>query len=137
MVLEIPSRTDNVALARVTVAAFAARLDFTLAEVEEIKVAVSEAVTNAVVHGYRDRPGIVRVEARVEDGRLVVAVSDQGRGIEDVARALEPPPSAEPDCTGMGFAFMHSFTDRLEIDSAPGRGTSVRMFKAPARTPDA
>ncbi|MEW6521951.1 MAG: anti-sigma F factor [Bacillota bacterium] len=131
MILELPSREDNVALARVVVGAFAARLDFTLAEIEEIKVAVSEAVTNAVVHGYRESPGVVRIQAHVDDGRLVVSVSDRGVGIEDIAQAREPAFSTVPERMGMGFAFMESFSDELSVESMPGQGTTVRMTKRP------
>lgn len=135
LILELPSLDVNVALARLVVAAFAARLEFTLTEIEEIKVAVSEAVTNAVVHAYGDRPGVVRLEARVEDGGLLVTVYDQGVGIADIARARQPAFSTVAERMGMGFSFMDAFCDQLRVDSSPGRGTTIHMIKRPRRLP--
>jgi len=135
LILELPSLDVNVALARLVVAAFAARLEFTLTEIEEIKVAVSEAVTNAVVHAYGDRSGVVRLEARVEDGGLLVAVHDQGVGIADIARARQPAFSTVAERMGMGFSFMEAFCDQLRVDSSPGRGTTIHMVKRPRRLP--
>lgn len=133
MRLEFPSQPENVGLARVTVAAFAAQLDYTLADLEEIKVAVSEAVTNAIVHGYGGPGGKVTVRAYLHDDALEVLVEDQGRGIDDVPRALEAGYSTDPERPGLGFVFMRSFMDRLEVDSEPGRGTRVAMYKLLSR----
>lgn len=134
MKLEFPSRPENVGLARVTVAAFATQLDYTLADLEEIKVAVSEAVTNAIVHGYGGGPeGMVTIRAYLHDDALEVLVEDRGRGIDDVSRALEPGYSTDPERPGLGFVFMQSFMDRLEVDSAPGRGTRIGMYKLLSR----
>jgi stage II sporulation protein AB (anti-sigma F factor) len=133
MELTVPARPENVGLCRVAVAAFAGLLPFTLAELEEIRVAVSEAVGNAVLHAY-DRPGgRVRVRAASRDGALTVEVSDWGRGIPDVERAMQPEytTSADPEHLGLGFTFMAQFMDTLEVDSSPGRGTTVRMTKRP------
>jgi stage II sporulation protein AB (anti-sigma F factor) len=135
LVLELPSLDVNVALARLVVAAFAARLEFTLTEIEEIKVAVSEAVTNAVVHAYGHHPGLVRIQAWVEDGALLVTVCDQGVGIDDVFRAREPAFSTVAERMGMGFSFMEAFCDELRVDSSPGRGTTIHMLKRPRRLP--
>ncbi len=129
LLLEFPSLPENVGLARVAVAAFAGQLDFTLAELEEIKVAVSEAVTNCVVHAYDGQPGRVRIVARREGRTLEVVVEDYGRGIDDVERARQPAWSSDPERMGLGFSFMESFMDGIEIDSGPGRGTRVRMWK--------
>ncbi len=129
MELRFPARPENVGLARVAVAAFASQLPFTLPELEEIKVAVSEAVSNAVVHAYDGGEGAVRVRACRRDGVLEIVVSDRGRGIEDVRRAREPSFTTAPGRMGLGFAFMEAFMDRVEVASAPGRGTRVRMWK--------
>lgn len=117
------------ALARVAVAAFASQMPFTLPEIEEIKVAVSETVSNAVVHAYQDGPGPVRVAASRRGDLLEVVVADSGRGIADVDQARQPAFSTAPDRMVLGFAFMEAFRDGLEVTSAPGRGTRVRMWK--------
>ncbi len=137
MRLELASRAENVGVARVAVAAFAGPLGFTLAELEEIKVAVSEAVSNAVLHGYPEGEGTVRIEAEAAEGALELVVEDQGRGIEDVAQARRPAFSTDPARMGLGFVFMESFSDSLEVSSSPGRGTRVRMRKRPAGAPQA
>ncbi|OAT86460.1 anti-sigma F factor [Desulfotomaculum copahuensis] len=130
--MEFSSRPENVAFARVAVAAFAAQLDFTLNDLEEIKVAVSEAVANAIIHGYGNSPdGIVRVGAVITDRMLEVRVEDDGRGIADVKRALQPSFSTDPDRMGLGFVFMQSFMDRVQVESAAGKGTRVIMSKVP------
>ena len=129
--LRIPSLPENVGIARVAVAALAGQLPFTLSELEEIKVAVSEAVTNAMVHGYGGPDGLVTVRAEHDGIRLLVEVVDAGRGIADVEQARQPAFSTDPERMGMGFAFMEAFMDRVEVESAPGRGTVVRMYKRP------
>lgn len=131
MALEFLSLPQNIGLARVAVATFAAQVDMTLNELEEIKVAVSEAVSNAIIHGYGGEPrGIVRVAAERTAAGLVITVEDQGCGIPDVAQALQPAFSTDPERMGLGFAFMQSFMDELEVTSEVNRGTRVRMFKA-------
>lgn len=131
VVLDLASIPENVAVARLLVAMLAAQADFSVAEVDEIKLAVSEAVTNAVVHGYGAEPGhVVRLEATLEGKVLEVVVSDQGRGIEDLTLAMQPAVSSDPDRMGLGFCFMESHMDSLHVDSTPGRGTRVRMTKA-------
>lgn len=129
--LQLPSVPENVGIARVAVAALAGQLPFTLSELEEIKVAVSEAVTNAVVHGYGHPHGVVTIRAEHDGVRLLVEIADTGRGIADVEQARQPAFSTDPERMGMGFAFMEAFMDRVEVESAPGRGTVVRMFKRP------
>ncbi|MBX6349911.1 MAG: anti-sigma F factor [Clostridia bacterium] len=134
MRLVLPAYADNVGVARVAVAAFASQLDFTVAEIEELKVAVSEAVTNAVIHAYRGRePGEVVVLAECDEQGLRVTVADTGVGIEDVERAREAAytTSDDPDHLGLGFTFMETFSDRVEVTSAPGRGTRVVLYKTP------
>lgn len=128
--LEFPSLAENIGLARVAVAAFAGQLDFTLAELEEIKVAVSEAVTNCVVHAYNGKPGLVCLIGRRFGSTIEVVVEDWGRGIADVEQARQPAFSTEPERMGLGFVFMESFMDRVEVASRPGEGTRVHMWKA-------
>lgn len=131
MKLEFDSRSCNEGFARVTVAAFMTQLNPTLEEVADVKTAVSEAVTNAIIHGYEGRVEKITIVCSLEGSELCVEVRDYGRGIVDVARAMEPlyTTKAECDRAGMGFSFMEAFMDRLEVDSAPGRGTCVRMCK--------
>ncbi|MDN5344896.1 MAG: hypothetical protein PWQ18_1008 [Clostridia bacterium] len=131
MALEFLSLPENVGLARVAVATFAAQVDMTLNELEEIKVAVSEAVSNAIIHGYRgEANGTVRVAAERTITGLTITVEDQGCGIADVALAMQPAYSTDPERMGLGFAFMQSFMDDLEVTSEVDRGTRVKMFKA-------
>jgi len=130
MALEFLSLSENVGLARVAVATFAAQVDITLNEMEEIKVAVSEAVSNAIIHGYSGEPrGTVRVAVERTDSGLVITVKDWGCGIADVALAMQPAYSTDPERMGLGFAFMQSFMDELEVTSELNQGTQVRMFK--------
>lgn len=134
IIIQLPSRPENLALARVIVTAFAARLDFTVAESEEISVAVSEAVSNCIIHGYGNGPGQILMELAVtEDGSLEVVIADRGKGIEDVDQARQPAFTTSEDRMGFGFVFMESFMDQLEVTSAPGRGTTVVMRKRPER----
>jgi stage II sporulation protein AB (anti-sigma F factor) len=128
MLLEVPNLTQNVSLCRVAVAAFAAQLEFTVAEIEELKVAVSEAVTNAVLHAY-DGPGQVRVTAWCSGRCVFVEVQDWGRGIEDVPRAREASFTTMPGRMGLGFVFIESLTDEMEVVSEVERGTTVRFKK--------
>ncbi len=131
MKLEFLSRSANEALARSAVSQMAAQLDPTLEELGDIKTSVSEAVTNAVVHAYPDRLGVVHLKARIlEGGILEVTVRDRGIGIEDVeeARAALFTTGGE-ERSGMGFTIMESFMDKLKVRSAPGRGTTVVMRK--------
>ncbi|HWI61642.1 MAG TPA: anti-sigma F factor [Symbiobacteriaceae bacterium] len=130
VVAELASVPQNVGVARLLVAMVAAQADFTVAEVDEVKLAISEAVTNAVIHGYGSEPNhTVRLEVTLHENQLDVVVSDEGRGIEDVSLAMQPAVSSDPDRMGLGFCFMESHMDSLEVESAPGRGTRVRMTK--------
>lgn len=133
MKLEFLNRSQNESFARVAVAAFAAPLDPTVEELTEIKTAVSEAVSNAIIHAYReDEDGMVTVECTIdEEGRVIIIVSDSGIGIEDVDLAREPLYTSRPgeERSGMGFTVMESFMDRLEVLSTPGEGTRVTMIK--------
>lgn len=136
MRLEFDSRSCNEAFARVTVAAFMTQLNPTLEEVADVKTAVSEAVTNAIIHGYEGRVEKITISCQIEGEYLLVEVIDKGKGIADVKRAMEPlfTTKAECDRAGMGFAFMEAFMDTLDVQSAPDCGTTVRMSKRIART---
>ena len=129
--LEFPSRSSNEGFARAAVACFAAQMDPTLNELEDIKTAVSEAVTNAIVHAYPDAIGKVAVRARICPGNVLeLTVKDHGRGIADVEKAREPLyTTGGEERSGMGFTIMESFMDKLTVRSVPGRGTTVLMRK--------
>ncbi|HBG55612.1 MAG TPA: anti-sigma F factor [Ruminococcaceae bacterium] len=126
------SCSANEAFGRAAVAAFVAQLDPTVDELCDIKTAVSEAVTNCIVHAYRDTIGTVYINCKLYgDGRVVVKVRDRGCGIADVKQAMQPAfTTAEGERAGLGFAVMQSFMDRLHVTSKPGKGTSVIMQKA-------
>ena len=112
-------------------AAFATRLDPTLEEINDIKTAVSEAVTNSVIHGYNKKGGLITLTAEIEEKTLKVIIEDSGRGIDNVKKAMEPmfTTGEDDERSGMGFTFMDVFMDGLEVWSEPGRGTRVTMFK--------
>jgi len=132
MRLEFLSVPENEGFARVAVSAFAVQLDPTLDILADIKTAVSEAVTNAIVHGYGERKGLVAITALMrEDGLLEIAVSDQGRGIADIDQAMQPFFTTQPDKerSGMGFSVMQTFMDKIQVESILGAGTTVRMEK--------
>ena len=131
MELRIESSSENESFARICVAAFAARLDPTLEEIEDIKTAVSEAVTNCIIHGYEEREGEIRIGCQIEERRLRVEIEDTGVGIVDIKQAMEPLFTTKPELerSGMGFAFMEAFMDELAVTSEPGRGTRVVMEK--------
>ena len=130
MTIKIESRSENEEFARVVVAVFAARLDPTVEEIDDIKTAVSEAVTNAIIHGYQNKDGIIILEASIEENVLSVMVNDDGIGIRNIEQAMEPMFTTLPDeRSGMGFSFMEAFMDQIEVISAPGKGTSVIMRK--------
>ena len=125
------SRSANEGFARATVAAFAAQLDPAVDELADLRTAVSEAVTNAIVHAYPDRLGVVTLTVRLyENGKIQVQVKDKGRGIPDVDKAMEPLyTTGGEERSGLGFSVMESFTDRLLVRSAEGKGTTVTMEK--------
>ena len=129
--LEFPSKSVNESYARSAVAAFAAQLDPTLEELGDIRTAVSEAVTNAIVHAYPDDIGTIRMKLRiVDEDKLEITVMDKGRGIPDLRQAMEPLyTTGGEERSGMGFTIMESFTDKLKVRSAPGKGTTVTMLR--------
>ena len=132
--ISFPSLPDNVSLSRVIVASFAAQLDFTLNELEEIRVATSEAVSNCVIHAYPDHPGEVRLELKISDDTLMIKVIDEGCGIADLDLAKTPAYSSDPERMGLGLVFMESFMDEMTIESQPNQGTKVLMVKKPERS---
>ena len=127
--LEFPSRSSNEAFARSAAACFAAQMDPTLNELEDIKTAVSEAVTNAIVHAYPDTIGRVQLKGRISAGNVLeLTVRDYGRGIPDVDKARQPMfTTGGEERSGMGFTIMESFMDKLTVRSTPGKGTTVMM----------
>ncbi len=130
MKLELLSMPKNVKLARVAVAAFASELDYNVSDLEEIKVAVSEAVSNAIIHGYENQTdGIFTLTVTLFENSLEIVIEDQGKGIQDLKSALEPSPGTDPERMGLGFTFMRSFMDGLDVESEVGRGTKVIMHK--------
>lgn len=131
MKLVFPSNSSNEGFARAAVASFAAQLDPTVDEISDIRTAVSEAVTNCIVHAYRDRIGKIEILMRLyEGGRLVIQIKDKGCGMEDVEKAMEPLfTTGGEERAGLGFAVMESFMNRLHVTSRPGKGTCVTMEK--------
>ena len=131
--LEMDSSSENEEFARVTAAVFMSRLDPTLEEADDVKTAVSEAVTNAVIHGYRGGEGIVYMEMQADREKklLTLKIRDTGTGIPDVKKAMEPMYTTDTsgERSGMGFSFMEAFMDRVEVQSEPGVGTVVTMMK--------
>ena len=131
MKVEFDSISANEAFARVAVAAFLAQLNPSVEEVADVKTAVSEAVTNAIIHGYGGEVHKITIYAEVEGKVLTLWIADQGVGIADIEKAMEPMYTTKPDIerAGMGFSFMEAFMDELSVTSEPGKGTMVRMSK--------
>ncbi len=131
MKLEIGSKSVNESFARATVSAFASQLDPTVEELSDIRTAVSEAVTNCIVHAYKDTMGRIYIKAEVlENGTFCVKIRDKGCGIEDIEKAKEPLfTTAGSERAGLGFAVMESFCDKMRVTSKPGKGTSVTLYK--------
>lgn len=129
---EFASRSENEALARVIVSAFIARLDPTLEELDDVRTAVSEAVTNAIIHGYGHNDGIVYLTAELFEQTLTLTIEDHGIGIADVPQAMQPLYTSKPDeeRSGMGFTMMQTFMDGLTVESTPYQGTKVVMIKS-------
>lgn len=127
--LEFPSNSANESFARAAAAGFAAQLDPTLDELGDIKTAVSEAVTNCIVHAYPDSIGKITMRLRIVDGeRLEITIRDKGHGIDDLEKAMQPMyTTGGEERSGMGFTIMESFMDKLSVKSSPGKGTAVTM----------
>ena len=131
MKLEFISKSSNESFARVVAAAFVSQLDPTLEELADIKTAVSEAVTNAIIHGYENKSGNVRMICRLYDDSVEIIVEDDGKGIENIEMARQPLYTSKPEMerSGMGFTVMESFMDRVDVVSELGKGTTVIMYK--------
>ena len=131
MKLEFLSKSNNEAFARISVAAFVASLDPTIEEISDIKTAVSEAVTNSIIHGYEKTEGVIKIECKTFDNTVEIEVSDNGKGIEDIEKAREVLYTSKPELerSGMGFTIMESFMDSVNVESIVGLGTKVTMKK--------
>lgn len=131
MCLEFLNKSENEGFARVVAASFAARMNPTAPELAEIKTAISEAVTNAIVHGYENSVGMVKMEGKIIGKIIEFTITDNGWGIADVEKAREPLYTGKPDSerSGMGFSIMESFMDKIEVKSKLGEGTTVKMIK--------
>ena len=131
MKLEFLSKSSNEAFARITVAAFASQLDPSIEELADIKTAVSEAVTNCIIHGYENRVGIVKIYGKLTEDEIIVQITDTGKGIENIEIAKEPLYTTKPNLerSGMGFTIMESFMDSVDIESVVGLGTKITMRK--------
>jgi stage II sporulation protein AB (anti-sigma F factor) len=129
--IEFLSKSQNESFARVAVAAFAAQLDPTIDEISDVKTAVSEAVTNSIIHGYNSEEEMITIEAIIDGSELTVIISDSGQGIDNLEVAMQPLYTSRPDLerSGMGFTVMEAFMDSLEVKSNKGTGTSIIMKK--------
>ena len=131
MSMEFSSKSNNESFARVVAAAFVSQLDPTLEELADVKTAVSEAVTNAIIHGYENNTGSVTMKCKLYMDAVEIVVSDNGRGIEDIGLARQPLYTSKPEMerSGMGFTVMENFMDRIEVESMVGKGTMIKMYK--------
>jgi stage II sporulation protein AB (anti-sigma F factor) len=132
MSIEFVSKSQNEGFARVAVAAFVAQLDPTVDEINDVKTAVSEAVTNSIIHGYENREdGLVKIDAEINENEVTLVISDKGIGIDDIGQAMEPLYTSRPDLerSGMGFTVMETFMDELKVESEKGIGTKVVIKK--------
>lgn len=129
--IEFDSRSQNERFARIVMAAFAAQLDPTMEEISDIKTAVSEAVTNAIIHGYDQKKGKIVMRGAIIGRDIMIEIEDKGKGIGDIDKAMEPLYTTRPELerSGMGFAFMEAFMDELEVISNLGEGTLIKMKK--------
>ena len=135
MALEFPAISENEAFGRVVVAAFMTQLDPTMEEVSDVKMAVSEAITNVIVHGYEGKEGVVKIIAKIIEDYVQIEIIDKGKGIEDIALARQPlyTTSADTERSGMGFTVMETFMDSVDVLSFIGEGTKVIMAKKISR----
>lgn len=131
MKLEFSSKSNNESFARIVIAAFATQLDPTVEELADIKTAVSEAVTNSIIHGYEGKEGIIKLQCKLFANSIEIEISDNGKGIEDVEKARQPLYTSKSDLerSGMGFTIMESFMDEMRVESVLGVGTKVTMKK--------
>ena len=131
MELKIPSKSINESFARSVISAFILQLDPTISELSDIKTAVSEAVTNCIVHGYRDTGGMIYIKSEItEDNTIIIKVRDKGKGIPDIKKAMEPLfTTGGEERAGLGFAVMESFMDKVKVSSKEDKGTTVTLYK--------
>jgi len=131
MSLQFDAKSQNEAFARVTVAAFASQLDPTLEEIADIKTAVSEAVTNSIIHGYENNKGTIHITSIIDEFNFYIEIRDEGKGIEDIEMARQPLYTSKPELerSGMGFTVMESFMDEIKVESEYGEGTKIIMKK--------
>jgi stage II sporulation protein AB (anti-sigma F factor) len=132
MELTFASRSENESFARVAVASFISQLDPTMEELTDIKTVVSEAVTNAVIHGYQEKPdGMITIRTEIHGNEVAITIEDEGVGIPDVEKARQPLFTSKPELerSGMGFTIMENFMDQVEVESARGKGTRIRLMK--------
>lgn len=131
MTVEFKAIGENEGFARIVIAAFVAQLNPTLEEMGDVKVAVSEAVTNAIIHGYEKTEGMVQIRASIKDRQIRIQIQDWGKGIRNIEQAMEPLFTTKPEeeRSGMGFSFMEAFMDNLEVESQEGVGTTITMVK--------
>lgn len=131
MKFEFPAKSENERFARTVCAAFVVQLDPTLEELDEIKTAISEAVTNSIIHGYENSEGIIEISGQIKDNIVKYIIKDKGCGIDNVEKAMEPLYTGKPESerSGMGFSIMEAFMDGLEVESTKGKGTTVIMTK--------
>lgn len=129
--IQIDSLSRNEEFARVMAAVFMSRMNPTLEEIDDVKTAVSEAVTNAIIHGYQGGPGIIYIEAEIKENLLTLSIKDEGVGISNLKKAMEPMYTTDTtgERSGMGFCFMEAFMDQVEVETEPGQGTKVTMKK--------
>jgi len=130
--IKLMSKSENEGFARVAVAAFVSQLDPTVEELTDVKTAVSEAVTNSIIHGYENKKeGIIKIEASISENEITIIIEDYGKGIKDIKQAMEPLYTSKPELerSGMGFTVMETFMDNLEVFSEYGKGTKVVMKK--------
>ena len=131
MTIQFKAISENEAFARVVAATFVSQLNPTVSDITDIKTAVSEAVTNAIIHGYENKEGVVTLFCGYIEDKVSIIVTDKGKGIKDIEQARQPLYTSKPELerSGMGFSFMEAFMDKLEVESSPGMGTVVKMEK--------
>ncbi|MFA5528891.1 MAG: anti-sigma F factor [Peptostreptococcales bacterium] len=136
MKLEFLSKSENESFARVAVSSFVSQVDPTIEELVEIKTALSEAVTNSIIHAYNNEEGIVCIECSIENNIIEIIIKDKGKGIEDIHKAMEPLYTSKPEeeRSGMGFTVMETFVDEMKVESELGKGTKVTLKKVIAKT---
>lgn len=136
LMLKFSSIPDNVSVARMLIASLGSQLNLSINDIEEIKVAVSEAVSNAIIHGYRNKADrFVQLNINIDEESFAIRIQDKGCGIPDVEKAMQPAYSTDPERMGLGFVFMQSFMDELNVESVVDQGTTVSMVKFLKRVP--